>query len=79
MTELYRKAGSATAVVERCRDIRALLPDASERLVKAVAAIGDMIGRATDEYGYAQEHGIKVVTFNDNRYPARMRQCPDAP
>ena len=58
MTELYRKAGSATAVVERCRDIRALLPDASERLVKAAAAIGDMIGRATDEYGYAQEHGI---------------------
>lgn len=79
MTELYRKAGSATAVVEQCRDIRALLPDASERLVKAVAAIGDMIGRATDEYGYAQEHGIKVVSFSDNRYPARMRQCPDAP
>ena len=79
MTELYRKAGSATAVVERCRDIRALLPDASERLVKAAAAIGDMIGRATDEYGYAQEHGIKVVSFSDNRYPARMRQCPDAP
>lgn len=79
MTELYRKTGSATAVVERCRDIRALLPDASERLVKAVATIGDMIGRATDEYGYAQEHGIKVVSFSDNRYPARMRQCPDAP
>lgn len=37
MVELYRKMGSATAVMEHRHDIRSVLPDASDRLAETLA------------------------------------------
>ena len=35
IAELYRRAGSATTVIEHKNDIREILPDASKQLVEA--------------------------------------------
>ena len=46
LAELYRRAGSATAVIEHKRDIRDILPDASIHLVQALKDIDSLRDRA---------------------------------
>ena len=79
MLELYNRVGSAKTILEHRRDIRALLPDASPRLVEAFQKAGELWRRAEDEIRYDQANGIEPITMNDARYPQRLRECPDAP
>lgn len=79
MLELYRRMGSATAIMENRRNIRDILPDASPRLVEALADISDPMRRAESELEYDTTHGIEPVAMNDPRYPQRLRECDDAP
>ena len=44
--QLYRKLGSATNIMEHRHDIRAVLPDATPRLIKALKDISDAMRRA---------------------------------
>ena len=59
MRELYNLAGSATAVADHCHDIRSIMPNAPERLVRAVESMENLIGMATDEYGFMTDNGIE--------------------
>ena len=34
---------------------------------------------AASEVDWAKEHGISLLPFGDERYPHRLRECPDAP
>ena len=79
MRELYNLAGSATAVADHCHDIRSIMPNAPERLVRAVESMENLIGMATDEYGFMTDNGIEPLAINDERYPSRLRECDDAP
>lgn len=79
LTELYRRLGSATAVMEHRRDIRDVLPDASDRLVEALQHMDEPLRRAEAELEYDAEQGILPLAMNDERYPSRLRDCPDAP
>lgn len=76
---LYKCLGSATAVFEHRKDIRDVLPDASPRLANALSNIGDALQRAEIEYTYDRQHGIAALSFNDPKYPRRLRECDDAP
>ena len=79
MLELYRKAGSATTVMEYRQDIRQLLPDASPKLVEALRTTDEAFKRAEVELEYDLKYGIKPLCMNDDDYPARLRECDDAP
>lgn len=79
MLELYRRLGSASAIMEHRNNIRDILPDASERLVAALKDISDPMRRAEAELEYDSEHGIEAVPMGDPRYPDRLRDCDDAP
>ena len=79
LAELYRRAGSATAVIEHQRDIREILPDASRYLMQALKDIDNFRDRAEQELEYDQKHNIQLLCMNDERYPQRLRECPDAP
>ena len=46
LLELYRRCGSATAVIEHRREIRDILPDASPRLIEAFRDISEPMRRA---------------------------------
>ena len=76
---LYKRMGSATAIVEHRNDICSILPDASPRLVQSLSRLPEAIRRAEAEMQYNQQHGITTLTFNDPRYPRRLRECDDAP
>lgn len=79
LLELYRRCGSATAVIEHRREIRDILPDASPRLIEAFRDISEPMHRAEAEYRYDIDHGIEPLCMVDDRYPQRLRECVDAP
>lgn len=79
MLELYRRLGSATAVMDHRANIRDVLPDATQRLVDALKDVSEPLRRAEAELEYDEAHGIIPLAMNDTRYPSRLRECDDAP
>jgi DNA processing protein len=79
MTELYRRCGSATAVLEHRNNIREIIPNASQKLVEAFKNMGEAFRRAEAEYEYDMANGILPLCMNDHRYPQRLKECDDAP
>ena len=79
MLELYRKVGSATLIVEHKNDIRDILPDASDKLIRAIQNCDEARSRAEVELEYDLRYGIEPITMNDDRYPQRLKNCDDAP
>lgn len=79
MLQLYKKGGSATAVIEHHNDIKSLVPDCPDRLANALKNIDQAKLRAEKEMEYATRHGISIMGFDDMQYPERLRHCDDAP
>ena len=79
MLELYRKVGSATTILENKNHIKDILPDASPKLIEALANTDEARKRAEVEMEYDQRYGIQPLCMNDDRYPQRLKECDDAP
>ena len=77
--ELYRKLGSATAVMEHRHDIKAVLPDATPRLEEALKDVSEAMRRAEQEMKFDEDHNIQPLVIGDENYPERLRRCDDAP
>ncbi|MBQ7180350.1 MAG: DNA-processing protein DprA [Bacteroidaceae bacterium] len=76
---LLKALGSATAIFEHRRDICDVLPDAHPRMAEALALMDTHIPRAEEELAFAQSGHVQCIHYNDEAYPARLRECPDAP
>lgn len=76
---LYEMAGGAQAVVQNHRDIRAILPDAGDRLVEALQNIDEAWARAETEWAFAQDKHIRCIPLGSDAYPPLLRECEDAP
>lgn len=77
--ELYRKLGSATAVMEHRHDIKAVLPDATPRLEEALKDVSEAMRMAEQEMKFDEDHNIQPLVIGDDNYPERLRRCDDAP
>ena len=77
--ELYRMVGSAQLLYEYRTHIGDVIGDASPRLVESLKNWDEAMKRADYELKYMQEHGIRGLTLNDDDYPQRLTECPDAP
>ena len=77
--EIYRNIGSATEIMQHSKDIRSLIPDASQRLVDAFRNTDEIKRRVDDEIKWDEHYGVQILCMNDERYPERLRQCDDAP
>lgn len=77
--QLYRRLGSATAIMEHRHDIREVLHDATPRLTEALRDVSDTLRRAEAEIKFDEAHNIKPLVMGDSNYPERMRECDDAP
>lgn len=77
--QLYRELDGACAVYEHRHDIGDILPDSSPRLVGSLSNWDDALKRAAVEMEFITRHGICALTLNDDNYPARLRECDDAP
>ncbi len=77
---LVEQTGSAEAVLEHRHDIRDIVPDASQRLVKAFDDIDEARRRAETELDFAHKKHIRCLAFTDEKaYPQLLTQCADAP
>ena len=77
--QLYQMLGGGEAVYAHRHDIGDAVPDCAPRLVEALKDWDDALRRAAAEMDFTARHGIQALTMNDDRYPARLRECPDAP
>ena len=76
---LYQELGSGKAVYEHRADVGDVLPDCSPHLVESLRNWDDALKRADVEMEFVTKHNIQALTMNDEDYPARLRDCPDAP
>lgn len=79
MRTLVQRAGSFSAIVDNCKNIRDILPDVSSRLVSSLQKMAVMRERAEEEAEYVAANGIQVLTVTDEAYPSRLKACNDAP
>lgn len=77
--ELYRAVGSAQQLYVHRNDIGDIVEDCTPRLMEALKNWDDALKRADVEQKYIQENRIRALTLNDDDYPQRLRECPDAP
>ena len=77
--ELYRTVGSAQMIFEHRNDIGDVVEDCSPRLIDALKNWDEPMKRAETELTFMQEHQIRALTLNDDDYPRRLSECPDAP
>ena len=76
---LFEKMGSATEIFEQRRNLGEIIPNANKSTLKALAMMDTHLKRAEEELAFVQAGHIQCVGFNDEAYPARLRECPDAP
>lgn len=77
--QLYQAVGDAKTIYENRKDIRALIDDCQPRLVAALKNWDNALAHAAVEMDFAKKHDIRILTMNDEVYPMRLRECPDAP
>lgn len=79
MVGLYRHLGSATAIVERRKEIGRLFPGIPQRILEDLNSIDVMRDRVEEELAYDDSHGITPLCLNDDAYPYRLKEAADAP
>lgn len=79
MVQLYRSLGSATAIVERRDELPHLFSGLPAKVVEALKDVEVVRARCEEELEYNEAHGITSLCLNDDAYPARLKECPDAP
>ena len=76
---LITEMGNATAVYQARNHIKDLYPEMSDKLADMLKDMEEHMGRAEEEFTFAQSKGIKCIGYHDDEYPARLRECDDAP
>ena len=76
---MYQELGSAQVIVEHRNNIKEVFPEASDKLVNGLRGLDEPMRRAEVEMEFCRKHGIEPLVMNDKRYPARLRECDDAP
>ena len=76
---LYREVGGGQAVYEHRTDIGDVVSDCSPRLKESLRNWDDALKRAAAEMEFVDKHQIQALTLNNEAYPARLRECDDAP
>lgn len=75
---LVRTLGSASAIFQHRKELKELLPEVSDKLIKALDC-PKAFHRAEEELKYAEKNQIQCITLNDAAYPSRLKECEDAP
>jgi DNA processing protein len=76
---LVETLGSATAVYENRRNIMDVIPDAIPALRENLSFMDSCLPRCEEELEWAERVKVDCISFLDDRYPQRMKECDDAP
>ena len=76
---LLETVGSAKTLYEARNNLKDFVPDASERLTSIISQMDSHLSRAEEEMAFAEKNHIQILARNDVNFPARLRDCEDAP
>lgn len=79
LIQLYREAGSATAIVDNRKDLSAVIPEVSRGFDEQLSSLDSALARADQELEFCRKHEIQVLIPSDDAYPQRLQSCEDAP
>lgn len=75
---LINATGSAVKVFACRTDLPQLIPGINPKMIELLDS-PQAFARAEAEYAFAQKNRIHCICYNDEDYPSRLRECPDAP
>ncbi|KAA6349701.1 hypothetical protein EZS27_002861 [termite gut metagenome] len=75
---LLNTMGNATTVFQEKKELSRLMPGISTRITEALKD-QTFLSRAEQEYEYTIKNRIQCLTIQEEAYPARLRECADAP
>ena len=70
--------GNAVDVFRLRKEIPERIPEVTQRVVEALDCPQAVL-RAEQEYEFIRKNRISCLTFHDEDYPSRLRECEDAP
>ncbi len=76
---LIDELGSAKSVFENRKDLKQILPDSTDRLIQSLAHFEEHLEKAEQEMRFVEKGHIQCLCKNNPNYPARLRECSDAP
>lgn len=77
---LYRTVGSATDVVNGLPRLRSAVPAVQSKLLTLLEReLPGAVAWAEAEARFCEARSVEVLCLNDAAYPARLRECDDAP
>lgn len=76
--KLIAHCGSAEAVWKSRRSLLQKIPDIGEAAAGSIA-LPHTLQRAEEELLFAQTNGITPLSYLDENYPRRLKQCDDSP
>ena len=76
---LLETMGSFTEIFEQRQNLKEFIPHANKETLEALAVMDIHLKRAEEELAFVQAGHIQCLGFYDEEYPARLRECPDAP
>ena len=76
--QLIKELGSAEAIFKNRKNLMEMVPGITGRLVERLDNV-EAFRRAEIELTFAEKNQIACISFFDERYPSRLRECEDAP
>ncbi len=76
--KLLKHLGSAEAVFNESYRSLILIPGIGKAIASNLSS-SEFIDKANEELEYIRKHDISVICYDDNEYPARLKECPDSP
>ena len=70
---LVRSVGSASAVFQNRKELKDLIPEVSDKLIKALDC-PEAFRRAEQELNFAEKNQIQCITLNEASYPTRLKE-----
>ena len=70
--------GNAVDVFRLRKEISERIPEVSQRVIEALDCPQAVL-RAEQEYEFIRKNRISCLSFHDEAYPSRLRECEDAP
>lgn len=78
LRKLVDHTGSAKAVFNNIKSLEKEFPRFSLKLKEAISQ-KTYLSKAEEEVEFCEKHHVKIISFNDEDYPQRLKQCKDAP
>jgi len=76
--KLIKKVGSASRVFSMNRNSLETIPSIGPRMSQSILS-PVLVEQAGKELEFIERHKIKALYFKDEQYPARLKECVDAP